>query len=179
MRVTKAITINRPADEVYAFWRDFENLPRFMYHLEMVETIDGKRSHWTAKAPGGSSVEWDAEITEDRPNEAIAWRSIGTDDDVRNSGSVRFVKAPGDRGTEIIVTTEYDPPGGKVGAVFAKLFGEEPSQQIGQDLRRCKQVMEIGEVVRSEGSPEGQGRSILRQHPAQPHEYRSEGEARL
>ena len=178
MRVTKAITINRPIDEVYAFWRDFENLPRFMYHLEMVENTSANRSHWVAKAPGGTSVEWDAEITEERPNESIAWQSIGADDDVRNSGVVRFLKAAGDRGTEVIVTTEYEPPGGKVGAMFAKLFGEEPSQQIGEDLRRFKQVMELGEVVRSEGSPEGQGRSMMRQHPAQPSENRSEGEAR-
>ena len=179
MRVTKAITINRPVDEVYAFWRDFENLPRFMYHLEMVDTIDSRRSHWTAKGPADSSVEWDAEIVEDTPNELISWRSIGTETEIRNSGVVRFVKAPGDRGTEVIVTTEYDLPGGKLGALFAKLFGEEPSQQIGEDLRRFKQVMEVGEVVRSDGSPEGQGRSILRQHPAQPHGSTSEGEARL
>jgi uncharacterized membrane protein len=179
MRVTKAITINRPIDEVYAFWRDFENLPRFMYHLQMVDTIGEKRSHWTAKGPADTSVEWDAEIVEERPNEIISWRSIGANDEVSNAGSVRFLKAPGDRGTEIIVTAEYDLPGGKLGALFAKLFGEEPSQQIGEDLRRFKQVMEVGEVVRSDGSPEGQGRSIMRQHPAQPLGHRAESEARL
>ena len=175
MRVTKAITINHPVEEIYAFWRDFENLPRFMYHLQMVEDVGGGRSHWTAKAPGGGHVEWDAEVTEDKPNELIAWRSIGSDDDVENSGVVRFLPAPGDRGTEIIVQMEYDPPGGKAGSLFAKLLGEEPGQQIDDDLRRLKQVIETGEVVRSHGSPEGMGRSILKQHPAQP----SEGEARL
>jgi len=81
MHVTKTITINRPIDEVYTFWRDFENLPRFMYHLEIVETTGSNRSHWVAKAPAGKSVEWDAEVTEDRPGELIAWRSVGNDDD--------------------------------------------------------------------------------------------------
>jgi uncharacterized membrane protein len=175
MQVTRVITINRPVDEVYAFWRDFENLPRFMYHLEHVETTSDRRSHWVAKAPVGKAVEWDAEITDDRPNELISWKSIGADDDVRNSGTVRFSEAPGDRGTEVRVDLHYDPPGGKAGAFVAKLFGEEPSIQINDDLRRFKQVMELGEVVRSHGSPEGIGRNIMRQHPSQP----SEGEARL
>ena len=174
MRVTKAITINHPVEEIYAFWRDFENLPRFMHHLQMVETTGGGRSHWTARAPGGGDVEWDAEVTEDKPNELIAWRSIGSDDDIENSGIVRFLRAPGDRGTEVLVQLDYDPPGGKAGSIFAKLLGEEPSQQIDDDLRRLKQVIETGEVVRSHGSPEGMGRSMLKQHPAQP----SEGEAR-
>lgn len=175
MRVTKAITINRPIEEVYAFWRDFENLPRFMHHLEMVETTGNRRSHWVAKGPSDKGVEWDAEVTEDRPNELIAWRSIGKDDDVHNAGTVRFVKAPGGRGTEVHVFLEYDPPFGKAGALFAKLFGEEPGQQIDDDIRRLKQVLETGEVVRSNGSPEGMGRSMLHQHPAQP----SESDARL
>ena len=175
MRITKAITINHPVAEVYAFWRDFENLPRFMNHLQMVETTGGSRSHWTAKAPGGGDVEWDAEITEDRPNELIAWRSVGPNSDVENSGAVQFRTAPGDRGTEVIVSVEYDPPGGKAGSIFSKLLGEDPALQIEDELRRLKQVIETGEVVRSEGSPEGMGRGILKQHPAQP----SEDEARL
>src|SRR5687767_15195467 len=138
MRVGKAITVYRPVEDVYAFWRDFENLPRFMHHLEMVETVDARRSHWTAKGPAGTAVEWDAEVIEDRPNELIAWRSIGTGDDVENSGVVRFTKAPGNRGTEIHVALDYAPPGGKAGSVIAKLFGEEPGQQINDDLRRLK-----------------------------------------
>ena len=177
MQVKKAITINRPVAEVYAFWRDFENLPRFMYHLEMVETTGANRSHWTAKAPGGGTVEWEAEVTEDRPNELIAWRSIGTDDDVRNSGIVRFVPAPGDRGTEIHVAIDYDPPAGKAGALIAKLFGEDPGEQTADDIHRLKQVLETGEVLRSHGSPEGMGRTMLRQRPAQPSDRESQPNA--
>ena len=172
MRVKKAITINRPVPEVYAFWRDFENLPRFMHHLEMVETTSANRSHWIAKAPGGTSVEWDAEVTDDQPNKLIAWRSIGSDDDIRNSGIVRFLDAPGGRGTELHVEINYDPPGGKAGALVAKLFGEEPAQQTADDIRRLKQVLETGEILRSQGSPEGIGtRNVMRQHPAQPSEH--------
>jgi uncharacterized membrane protein len=120
-----------------------------MIHLESVTTGPGGRSHWVAKAPGGS-VEWDAEITEDQPGELLSWQSI-EGADVANGGSVRFADAPGDRGTEIHVALHYDPPGGTAGAMVAKLFGEEPSQQLLDDLRRFKQVMETGEVVRSEG----------------------------
>jgi Predicted integral membrane protein len=157
----KSITINRKPEEVYHFWRNFENLPRFMSHLESVHVIDERRSHWVAKAPAGMKVEWDAEITEDRPNELIAWRSLeGTD--VENSGSVRFASAPGGRGTEVKVSILYNPPGGAIGAGIAKLFGEEPEQQIKGDLRRFKQVMETGEVVHSDASIH---RGL---HPAQP-----------
>jgi len=163
--VAKSITIKRPVEEIYSFWRNFENLPQFMYHLESVEVRGSGRSHWVAKAPAGKTVEWDAETTEDVPNERIAWRSL-PDADVPNSGNVEFRPAPGDRGTEIHVQIHYDPPAGKLGAFVAKLFGEEPSQQVGDDLRRLKQVLEVGEVVRSEASPEGQGRPYLAQRPA-------------
>ena len=150
-RVRKSITVNRSADEVYDFWRNFENLPRFMQHLESVQMTSDRRSHWKAKAPAGSTVEWDAELTEDRPNELIAWRSV-EGADVPNAGVVRFVPAAGGRGTEIHVDLRYDPPAGKLGALFAKLFGEEPSQQVDGDLRRFKQVLEIGEVLYSDAS---------------------------
>ena len=163
MRVTKAITVNRSPDEVYGFWRDFENLPRFMDHLESVQVNGGKRSHWKAKAPAGKSVEWDAEIVDDRPNELIAWRSV-QGADVDNAGSVRFKPAPGGRGTEVHVEMEYAPPGGVIGATVAKLFGEEPEQQVGADLRAFKQVMETGEIVRSDASIHS------RPHAAQPPE---------
>jgi uncharacterized membrane protein len=163
MHVKKAITVNRSPDEVYRFWHDFQNLPRFMDHLESVKVTGDRRSHWKAKAPAGKTVEWDAEIVEDRPNELIAWRSVDGAD-VRNSGSVRFVPAPGGRGTEIRVELEYAPPGGVIGATIAKLFGEEPAQQVGSDLRRLKQVLETGEVVKSEATVHG------RSHPAQPPE---------
>ncbi|HET9529514.1 MAG TPA: SRPBCC family protein [Blastocatellia bacterium] len=163
----KAITVNRPVEEVYRFWRDFRNLPRFMSHLESVEVIDERRSHWVAKAPAGATVEWDAEIIEDRPNELIAWRSL-EGADVENSGSVRFRRAPGERGTEIRVEMEYTPPGGIIGATVAKLFGREPGQQIKGDIYRFKQVLETGEVVHSDAS-------IHRgMHPAQPQASRTE-----
>ncbi len=151
VHVRRSITVNRSPQEIYAFWRNFENLPRFMAHLESVRVIDDRRSHWMARAPAGAKVEWDAEIVEDRPNELIAWRSLSSAD-VPNEGSVRFVPAPGGRGTEIHVELRYKPPGGKVGALAAKLFAEEPGKQVAGDLRRFKQVMELGEVVHSDAS---------------------------
>lgn len=167
VQVTESITVNRPIQEVYGFWRNFENLPRFMEHLESVRNTEGGRSHWKAKAPAGASVEWDAELLEDRPNESISWRAL-PESTVPNSGSVRFREAPGNRGTEITVDLRYQPPGGKLGAFVAKLFGEEPSQQVKSDLRRFKQVLELGEVVHSDAS-------IHRgMHPAQPPETLSE-----
>jgi uncharacterized membrane protein len=150
VQVTRAITINRPRDEVYGFWRGLENLPRFMEHLESVRVLGPARSHWTARAPAGTTVEWDADIVEDRPNELIAWRSL-PDADVMNAGSVRFLDAPGG-GTEVRVELRYEPPGGKLAATMAKLFGEEPSLQLAGDLRRLKQVLEVGEVVRSDAT---------------------------
>jgi uncharacterized membrane protein len=143
MDVSRAITVRRTPDEVYAFWRDFEHLPQFMYHLELVQDSGDGRSHWVARAPAGGHVEWDAEIVEDRPAERIAWRTVGRDDDIVHSGSVEFLPAP-DRGTEVHVNLTYDPPGGKLGVTLARLFGEEPGQQIADDLERLKQVMELG-----------------------------------
>jgi uncharacterized membrane protein len=163
--VTRSVTINRPRQEVYEFWRDLEQLPTFMIHLEAVTSTGDRRSHWVAKAPGGR-VEWDAEITEDRPGEIIAWQSV-TGSDVPNGGSVRFTDAPADRGTEIHVDLRYDPPAGSAGTKVAKLFGEDPQQQLRDDLRRFKQVMETGEVVRSDGSLEGAGQGATKQRPAQ------------
>jgi len=161
IHVKQTITVDRGPEEVYAYWRDFENLPRFMEHLEHVQVIDGRRSHWKAKAPRGRSVEWDAEMTEDVTGERIAWRSL-PGAEVPNRGVVRFVPAPGDRGTEVHVELRYEPPAGKLGALVAKLFGEEPSMQVSGDLRRFKQVLETGEVMRSDAS-------IHRgMHPAQP-----------
>lgn len=161
IHIKRSITVARPREEVYSFWHDFQNLPQFMKHLESVTNQGNGRSHWKAKAPAGSSVEWDAEITADQPNELIAWRSVGNAD-VSNSGMVRFTQAPGGRGTEVHVELRYDPPGGALGALFAKMFGEEPGGQIADDLRRFKQVMEIGEVMLSDATvTEGM-------HPAQP-----------
>ncbi len=160
-RVTNIITINRSIEEVYAFWRNFENLPRFMRHLVSVNETGSGRSHWTAMAPAGMTVEWDAEITEDRPNELISWRSL-PGASVRNAGTVTFTKAPGNRGTEVRVDLEYRPPAGKLGAMVAMLFREEPGQQIHDDLRNFKQVLEIGEIVLSDATKR------KGMHPAQP-----------
>lgn len=162
--VHETVTINRPAGDLYPLWRNLSNLPRIMSHLVSVEQINDKHSHWKATAPAGATVEWDAEIVEDRPNELIAWRAL-PDAQVPNAGSVRFVSAPGDRGTEVHVELRYDPPAGKLGKVVAKLFGEEPSQQISVDLRRFKQVVETGEVARSDASIQGK---TPKRHPAQP-----------
>ena len=160
--VVQSITINRAPEDVYRFWRRLDNLPQFMKHLESVDVIDQQRSHWKAKGPADKTVEWDAVITEDRPNELIAWRADGKAD-VYNEGTVRFRSAPGGRGTEVTVDLRYDPPGGVAGVAVAKLLHREPGQQVYDDLRRLKQVLEIGEVVVSDatayrGTP----------HPAQP-----------
>ncbi|RPJ76614.1 MAG: SRPBCC family protein [Acidobacteria bacterium] len=148
---TRALTVNRPPAEVYGFWRDLENLPRFMRHLESVRTTEPGRSRWKVKGPAGTSVEWDAEIVEDRPSELIAWRSL-PGASVENGGFVRFRPAPGGKATEVKVHLEYHPPGGRLGSAVASLFGEEPEQQLQEDLRRFKQVMETGEIARSDAS---------------------------
>jgi uncharacterized membrane protein len=154
IEINKVVTINRPAEELYQFWRKFENLPRFMKHLESVTQVSETRSHWIAKAPVGMSVEWYADIVEERPNELISWRSL-YNVDVHNEGTVRFTPAPYERGTEVRVSMHYNPPFGIVGSAFAKLFGEEPSQQIEEDLRRFKQLAEAGEIASTTGQPHG------------------------
>jgi uncharacterized membrane protein len=157
MKVEKTVTINKPATDLYRIWHNFENLPTFMKHLKSVKVIDNKRSHWIANAPMGASVEWDADIIRDEENKLIAWASV-EGADVDNSGFVRFTPAPGGRGTEVKVVIEYNPPGGAVGAAIAKLFGEEPEQQAGDDLRRFKQLMEAGEIATTEGQPSGRSK---------------------
>ncbi|WP_233258079.1 SRPBCC family protein [Micromonospora sp. S4605] len=153
-RVHASVTVNRSVEQAYRFWHDFENLPRFMYHLQSVRAISDRRSRWTAKAPAGRSVEWEAEVVADRPNELIMWRSV-EGSKVPNSGSVRFQPATGGRGTEVRVDLEFSAPGRRLGAMVAKAFGENPQQQVCDDLRRFKQVIETGEIVRSDGSPQG------------------------
>jgi uncharacterized membrane protein len=143
IKVERTITVNRPREEVYLFWRQLENLPRFVDHLESVTVLDEDRSHWVAKAPAGTRVEWDASIQDEIENELIAWRSL-PGSDIDNAGSVHFIPA-GD-GTEVRVVMSYDPPAGSVGAAVAKLLGEEPEQQVEEDLRRFKQVMEAVET---------------------------------
>ena len=161
IRTKKSVTVGRPVEEVYAFWRDFQNFPQFMRHLESVSVLDDRRSRWVAKAPAGKTVEWDAEITEDRPNELISWRSL-EGAEIYNAGTVRFQPAPGDRGTEVRVEFEYDPPFGKLGSKIATVFREEPGQQVRDDLRHFKQVMELGEIVVSDATKQ---RGM---HPARP-----------
>lgn len=139
IKVEKSVIVYRASDELYRTWRNFENLPHFMKHLESVRMLDNRRSHWVAKAPGGKTVEWDAEVINEHENEMIAWRSL-EGADVDNAGTVRFTPTGG--GTEVRVTLEYDPPGGVLGAAFAKFFHEEPGEQIEADLARFKQMME-------------------------------------
>ena len=154
IHVKKSVMINRPVEEIYRYWRDFKNLPQVMEHLESVQVIDEKRSRWAAKGPAGKRIEWEAEITDDRRNELIAWRSL-EGSSVENSGSVRFEEAPGGRGTLVRVELNYRPPAGLLGATIAKLLGEEPKLQVQEDLRRLKQLMEAGEVITTEGQPAG------------------------
>lgn len=161
LAVEKCITINKSPDECYRFWRNFDRFPEFMQHLEAVEKITDTRSHWKAKAPIGSNVEWDAEITVDQPGEVLAWHSV-EGADVDNGGTVRFERAPGGRGTIVRVEMQYKPPGGKAGALVAKLFGENPSQQMDGDLRRFKQIIETGEITTTEGQPAGERSAMVK-----------------
>src|SRR3954467_9693767 len=154
MEGRSATTINADPQKVYAAWRDLERLPSFMYHLKSVTAIDDRRSHWVAKAPAGTSGEWDAEIVEDVPGARIAWRSV-EGSTPENAGEVEFRPAPGGRGTEVHVHLTYTPPAGALGAAVAKLFGEEPEQQVHDDVRRFKQLLETGEIARSDGAPLG------------------------
>lgn len=155
IRAERTVTIaNKSPQELYTFWRNFENLPTFMKHLQRVNVIDNTRSHWVTSAPLNNTVEWDAEIITDRPNELIAWTSVG-DSDINNSGFVRFQPAPAGRGTEVKAVLEYNPPGGALAAAIAKLFGEEPEQQLGDELRRFKMLMEAGEIATTDGQPMG------------------------
>jgi uncharacterized membrane protein len=153
IHVTRSVTINKSPAELYGFWRNFENLPKFMKHLESVTKIDETRSHWKAAAPMGYSVEWDAEITSERLNERIGWKSV-EGSDIANSGVVEF-KPTINRGTEVRVSLTYAAPGGKLGEMVAKLFGEEPGQQVSEDLRRFKCLMETGIIITTEGQPSG------------------------
>src|SRR4051812_29688935 len=141
VQIETSVAINKSPEDLYAFWRDFKNLPLFMKSLESVTELDGHRSHWTVKGIGNAKVEWDAEIYNEIENELIAWRSL-ENADVVNAGSVRFQKGPMGHGSYVRVTMNYNPPAGKLGATVAQLLGAEPAQLIKQDLRRLKQIME-------------------------------------
>ncbi len=152
VHVRESIRLEVPLADVYRFWRRFENLPRFMTHLDRVtETSDGK-SHWVAVGPAGLAVEWDAEIINEVADKLIAWRSL-PGSDVMTAGAVNFDATPAGRGTEVRVHLQYAPPAGKAGAVVASLFGREPAQTIREDLRRFKQLLESGEIPRATATP--------------------------
>jgi uncharacterized membrane protein len=142
-RIDRTVLIARPAAELYRVWRKFDTLPRFMDNLESVTLLDGRRSHWVAKGPLGARVEWDAEVHNEIPNELIAWRSL-PGSEVDQAGSVHFM--PAAEGTEVRVVLRYAAPAGKVGDTVARLLGDDPSQQIADDLRRFKQVMEASDI---------------------------------
>ncbi len=146
IKIEKTVTINRPAEELYRFWHNLENLPRFMKHLESVSQYDDKRSHWVVKAPMGQTVSWHAEIFRDIPNKQISWRSMEPAD-IPNAGTVRFQPLADNGGTEVMVTLEYNPPAGVLGAAIARLLGEEPGLQVTEDLECFKNRMEEGEAV--------------------------------
>lgn len=158
---TTSITVNCSPQQAYDYWRNFENFPKFMSNLDSVHMHDNGESHWRAKGPAGSTVEWKARTTDDQPGQRIAWQSA-EGSEVTNSGAVRFEKATGGRGTIIHVEMTYQPPFGMLGAGLAKVMGREPEQQIAQDLRHLKQILEVGEVVHSDASIHSG------MHPAQP-----------
>jgi uncharacterized membrane protein len=156
IHVEQAYLINRSPEDLYHFWRDFENLPGIMTHLQSVQVLDERRSHWIARAPkiAGGKVEWDAEITRDDPNQLIAWRSLpGSQIDC--TGQIRFSKAMGDRGTEVHVFMDYVPPAGRLGHWVATIFGEAPRRQMRDDLRNFKRLKETGEIPTIIGQPRG------------------------
>ena len=161
IRVERAVTVKRPKAELYRVWRNFENLPRFMKHLESVrvDDFDSDRSHWITKGPLDRRVEWDSEIIEERENELLVWKSL-PGSMVESMGRVEFLDAPGGRGTIVHVSMEYNPPAGSLGAAVAKLFSQEPGHQIHEDLRRFKQMLEAGAVASLEGHPSGRARQI-------------------
>jgi uncharacterized membrane protein len=156
IQVEKTVTIERPVSELYDYWRNLTNLPNFMGHLKSVTNKNeaGTLSHWVANAPLNLSVEWDAEIIQDEPEHLIAWSALDNAD-IANCGLVRFQPATGNRGTQVKVVLEYQPPGGALTNAIAKIFGESPQEQIGDELNRFKQLMETGEIATTKGQPKG------------------------
>lgn len=149
LRIERVLTVNRPPLQVYEFWRNLENLPRFMQHLESVQMTGDKTSHWKARGPGAASIEWDAEMMDDYPGQQISWHSTGAAE-LPNKGTVEFTAAPGDRGTEVRVCIDYYPPGGAAGRAAAKLAQGINAQQLEEDLKRLKRILETGEIATAE-----------------------------
>jgi uncharacterized membrane protein len=164
VQVTAAVTVKRSVADVYRVWRDFESFPRFMANVESVRVLDERRSRWRAVGPAGSTVEWDAEIVDESPNEHIAWQAVPSSQ-VLNVGRVSFRPAPEHKGTEVRVEMSYEPPAGSAGWLVARLFGREPGQEVRGDLRRLKSLLETGEVVVSDATLEGRS---IKQRSAQP-----------
>jgi uncharacterized membrane protein len=158
------ITVDKPVDELYSFWKNPENFSRFMGQIESVRITGLDRSHWKVSGPAGLTIEWDAEVVSDTPNEMISWRSVGGAD-IDNTGTVRFRRAAGNRGTEVELEMDFKPKGGAVGQRLAKFFLTIPKTQMKNDLRRFKQIMEVGEVVKSDAS------AVKGLHPARPPRY--------
>lgn len=154
--VGKSVLIGRPRAELFAFWRDFSNLPQFMVALESVTPSGENRTRWRIKAPMGQTVEIETETTEMRENEAIGWRSV-EGSDIRTEGHVTFADAPGDRGTVLTASIGYTPPGGDLGRAIAKLFAAEPNVQARHELKRFKMLMEAGEIATSANRKTQQG----------------------
>ncbi|HXQ78306.1 MAG TPA: SRPBCC family protein, partial [Gemmatimonadaceae bacterium] len=155
------VTVNKSVEEVYSFWKDPRNFPRFMNAIDSVHPISERLAHWKVEAPAGLSVEWDAEIVSDTPNEMISWRSVDSAE-VQNTGTVRFRRAAGGRGTEVQLETEFTPKGGPLGAKVARIIATIPKTNLSNDLRRFKQLIELGEVVKSDAS------AVAGMHPARP-----------
>lgn len=154
--VHESIRIELPINDVYGFWRDLENLPRFMSHLERVVDLGNQHSHWVAKGPAGIPVEWDAEIINEVPNQVIGWRSLPSSEFV-TAGSVNFDEAGGGQSTLVTVHLQYAPPAGRLGKMVAQLFGDEPSQAIAEDLRRLKRLLEARDTLETRGTPSAPG----------------------
>jgi uncharacterized membrane protein len=159
IHVEESVTINKPISTLYRFWRDIENLPSFMEHLASVSVREEGVSHWVANGPARMRVEWDARIINDVQDKVIGWQSL-TGSTISTAGSVNFDEDP--HGTRVTVHLQYNPPGGRMGAAFAKIFGEEPNQTVREDLRRFKQLMETGEIPTTVGQPSGRRSSKSR-----------------
>jgi uncharacterized membrane protein len=154
VKIEHGVTVMRPAAELYAFWRDPANVPRVVEFIESVETVSERTAHWRARGPGGITIEWDAQIINDIPNELLAWKSVGVAD-IPNAGSLHFRPAPNGKGTEVRLVVEYEPPAGHLGAWVAQLVKQNPEEQLRTALRRFKQLAETGEVLMNEGQTSG------------------------